>query len=96
MNRLAFSAAAAAFVLSTAASAGVGTLPGATLDAPGSSTVGAPAVGAPLKDIWTDSNGDGLVQKSEVKPDSQLAKRFATRDKNGDGVLSSDEYYLPK
>ena len=57
--------------------------------------LGAPAVGAPLKDIWTDSNGDGLVQKSEVKPDSQLAKRFATRDKNGDGVLSSAEYYLP-
>lgn len=96
MNRLAFSSAAATLLFSTQLLAGVGTLPGASLDAPGSATVGAPAAGAPLKDIWTDSNGDGQVQKAEVKPDSQLYKRFATRDKNGDGVLSGDEYYLPK
>ena len=96
MNRLALFTAVTAALLSTFVQAGVGTLPGASLDAPGSSTVGAPAVGAPLKDIWTDSNGDGMVQKAEVKPDSQLYKRFATRDKNGDGVLSGDEYYLPK
>ncbi|MDM4770272.1 hypothetical protein [Solimonas sp. SE-A11] len=95
MNRLAFSTAAAAFLFSGSLIAGVGTLPGASLDAPGSASVGAPAVGAPLKDIWTDSNGDGLVQKSEVKPGSQLDKRFSRRDTNGDGVLSKDEYYLP-
>ncbi|AXQ30875.1 hypothetical protein D0B54_20275 [Solimonas sp. K1W22B-7] len=96
MNRLAFSTAAAAFLFSTAPFAGVGTLPGSSLDAPGSSTVGAPAVGEPTKAMWTDTNGDGLVQKSEVKPDSQIYKRFATRDHNGDGVLSPDEYYVPK
>ena len=96
MKRLAFGTAAAALLLSTTTWAGVGTLPGSSLDAPGSNTVGAPAVGEPTKAMWTDTNGDGLVQKSEVKPDSQIYKRFATRDKNDDGVLGPDEYYLPK
>lgn len=89
------SAAVAALFACHLASAGVGTLPGASLDAPGSATVGAPAVGESTKAMWTDSNGDGLVQKSEARPGSQLDKRFATRDKNGDGVLGKDEYYLP-
>ncbi|HSW12036.1 MAG TPA: hypothetical protein VLI06_04305 [Solimonas sp.] len=95
MNRLTCGAAAAAYFVCTLSLAGVGTLPGASLDAPGSATVGAPAVGEPTKDMWTDANGDGLVQKSEVKPGSQIDKRFAIRDKNGDGILGKDEYYLP-
>lgn len=89
-------AVAAAFLLLPGlAVAVVGTLPGSSLDAPGSATVGAPSVGEPTSQMWADANGDGIVQKSEVKPGSQLEKRFATRDKNGDGVLGKDEYYLP-
>jgi hypothetical protein len=74
--------------------AGVGTLPGATLDTPGSKTVGAPEGTDPTTSMYVDANGDGLIQRAEVKPGTQLAKRFDTRDKNHDGVLSSDEYYV--
>lgn len=42
-----------------------------------------------------DKNGDGCIDKTEVTPGSQLEKRFATRDANGDGKLCKDEYYTP-
>jgi hypothetical protein len=45
--------------------------------------------------LYTDTNGDGMIQKSEVVPGSQLEKRFDYRDTNHDGVLTKDEYYLP-
>jgi hypothetical protein len=75
------------------ANAGTGTLPGASLDRPGSDTVGAPPGTDPTTSMWTDTNGDGLMQKSEVKPGSQMEKRFSTRDANKDGTLTRDEYY---
>lgn len=46
-----------------------------------------------LSKIWTDSNGDKTIQKEELAPDSQLYKRFATRDANKDGTLTRDEYF---
>lgn len=42
-----------------------------------------------------DKDGDGLVCKNELSPGSQLYSRFATRDSNGDGCLSKDEYWMP-
>ena len=42
-----------------------------------------------------DTNGDGCIEPSEVTPGGQLAKRFATRDTNGDGKLCKDEYFVP-
>ncbi|NGY03412.1 hypothetical protein [Solimonas terrae] len=71
-------------------------LPGHSMDAPGSGTVGAPEATAPADQMWVDKNGDGIIQRDEVTPGSQLAKRFDTRDANHDGQLTSDEYYLPK
>ena len=41
-----------------------------------------------------DKNGDGFLEMSELEPNSQLAKRLATRDANGDGKLSRDEYFF--
>lgn len=76
--------------------AGTGTLPGHTTDKPGSATVGAPPGTAPTSELWTDKNGDGIIQRDEVTPGSQIDKRFKTRDKNNDGQLTSDEYYPPK
>lgn len=43
---------------------------------------------------YTDTNGDGALDRSELKPGSQLERRFATRDKNGDGKLTCDEYFF--
>ena len=83
-------------LLSTAAFAGTGVLPGHSLDAPGAATVGAPPGTAPTSALWNDKNGDGIVQRDEVVPGSQLDKRFATRDANKDGQLTQDEYYPPK
>lgn len=71
-------------------------LPGHSTDTPGSGSVGAPEATTPSAQLWTDKNGDGIIQRDEVTPGSQLAKRFDTRDKNHDGQLTSDEYYLPK
>lgn len=71
-------------------------LPGHTLNTPGSGSVGAPEATAPTSQLWVDKNGDGIIQRDEVAPGSQLEKRFATRDKNHDGQLTQDEYYLPK
>lgn len=45
----------------------------------------------PAKDV----NGDGCIEPSEVTPGGQLAKRFSTRDTNGDGKLCKDEYFVP-
>lgn len=42
-----------------------------------------------------DKDGDGCLDKTEVTPGSQLDKRFATRDTNGDGKLCKDEYFAP-
>lgn len=42
-----------------------------------------------------DKDGDGCLSKSELTPGSQLEKRFATRDANGDGRLCKDEYFFP-
>ncbi|HET8881229.1 MAG TPA: hypothetical protein VFM56_03560 [Solimonas sp.] len=56
----------------------------------------APAAGTPSAPLWTDKNGDGIIQRDEVTPGSQLARRFDTRDRNHDGQLTPDEYYLPK
>jgi len=75
-------------------------LPGADLMAPGSTAVGTPDYGSsvkPASDTATpspDRNGDGYVELSELAPDSQLAKRFATRDHDRDGKLSREEYYF--
>lgn len=84
------------FLLSGQAFAGVGTLPGHNLDRVGDATVGAPGGTPATESFVKDENGDGLIQRSEIKPGSQLDRRFETRDKNRDGVLSPDEYYLPK
>lgn len=46
-----------------------------------------------ISKIWTDTNGDKTIQKEELAPDSQLYKRFATRDANRDGTLTRDEYF---
>lgn len=78
-----------------AAQAGVGTLPGSNLDRPGSSSVGAPMGSESTADMFKDSNGDGVIQRDEVTPGSQLARRFDRRDTNHDGQLTRDEYYLP-
>lgn len=78
-----------------AAHAGVGTLPGSNLDRPGSSSVGAPMGSDSTDNMFKDSNGDGVIQREEVTPGSQLAKRFDRRDVNHDGQLTRDEYYLP-
>ncbi len=82
-----------ALLVSSAAYAGTGTLPGHGLDAPGSGSVGAPPGTSSTSSQWTDTNGDGLMQLSEVTPGSQMAKRFATRDANRDGTLTRDEYF---
>ena len=42
-----------------------------------------------------DKDGDGCLSPAELTPGGQLAKRFATRDTNGDGKLCKDEYYTP-
>lgn len=93
MNKQGWWVAAVLLSVSGAVMAGTGTLPGASLDRPGSGTVGAPPGNATSAEMWTDANGDGLAQLSEVKPGSQMQKRFATRDANKDGTLTRDEYY---
>jgi hypothetical protein len=58
---------------------------------------GAFAPGSPLtvnNTNYTDTNGDGALTPDELPPDSQLAKRFATRDANKDGRLTRDEYFF--
>ncbi len=58
------------------------------------STAAATAASNPvISKIWTDKNADGMIQKEELSPDSQLYKRFATRDANKDGTLTRDEYF---
>jgi len=88
------------FAIATLACAGVAyaatPLPGHSTDAPGTGAVGSPPTTAPASELWTDKNGDGIIQRDEVTPGSQLDKRFATRDKNGDGQLTQDEYYPPR
>lgn len=75
-------------------------LPGADMMAPGSNVVGTPDYGKDVKitgatgAVSPDKNGDGFLEMSELEPDSQLAKRLATRDANGDGKLSRDEYFF--
>ncbi|WP_028006502.1 hypothetical protein [Solimonas flava] len=86
----------ALFAVAGAASAGTGTLPGHSTDAPGSASVGAPGGTAPASELWVDKNGDGIIQRDEVVPGSQLDKRFERRDTNHDGQLTQDEYYPPK
>jgi hypothetical protein len=80
-----------------------GGVPGWDPMAPGSKTVGAPnygksggSSGSSSKPTMSmaDKNGDGFLDKSELDPDSQLYKRFATRDKDGDGKLGPDEYFM--
>ncbi|WP_028079207.1 hypothetical protein [Solimonas soli] len=88
------------FAVATLACAGVASaatpLPGHSTDAPGSGAVGSPDTTAPAGALWTDKNGDGIIQRDEVTPGSQLDKRFNARDKNHDGQLTQDEYYPPK
>lgn len=68
--------------------------------APGSNAVGTPDYGASVKvkgstgPASPDKNGDGFIDSTEIEPGSQLAKRLQTRDANGDGKLSRDEYYF--
>ena len=75
-------------------------LPGADMMAPGSNVVGTPDYGKDVKVLGAaerpspDKNGDGFLDSSELEPGSQLAKRLATRDTNGDGKLSRDEYFF--
>lgn len=62
--------------------------------------VGTPDYGASVKvkgssgPVSLDKNGDGFLDSTEIEPGSQLAKRLQTRDANGDGKLSRDEYYF--
>jgi hypothetical protein len=66
----------------------------------GSQYVGGDVPGEPAKSsgstgaMATDVDGDGCYSKSEVKPDSGLAKRFDARDLNHDGKLCKDEYFV--
>jgi hypothetical protein len=39
-----------------------------------------------------DTNGDGSINRDEVKAQSMVASRFGVMDGDGDGKLSSDEY----
>jgi hypothetical protein len=39
-----------------------------------------------------DTNGDGLISRSEADADGTIGDRFTTLDTNGDGSLSSDEW----
>jgi hypothetical protein len=58
------------------------------------STAAATAASNPvISKIWVDKNADGMIQKEELASDSQLYKRFATRDTNNDGTLTKDEYF---
>ncbi len=67
---------------------------GSAVAADNYTTAGATASGNPvLSKIWTDKNGDGMIQKEELAGDSQLYKRFETRDTNNDGTLTKDEYF---
>jgi hypothetical protein len=43
---------------------------------------------------YEDKNGDGCLEADEIKPGSQMEKRFQTRDKNHDGKLCKDEYFF--
>ncbi len=70
-------------------------LPGADAGGPGSSAVGAPASPQRPKMADVDKNKNGAIELAELPPESQLAKRFSTRDHNGDGSLTPDEYFLP-
>jgi len=65
------------------------TAPAPSTGVPGASAATNPKISA----AWTDKNGDGLIQKDELAPNSQLYKRFDTRDTNHDGTLTRDEYY---
>ena len=91
---------AAALVASTSTYANERPLPGADMMAPGSNVVGTPDYGKDVKVAGAaaaaspDKNGDGFVDASEAEPGSQLAKRLKTRDSNGDGKLSRDEYFF--
>jgi hypothetical protein len=55
----------------------------------------APETTPPAKDLAEDRNHDGVITRDEVKPGTNLAKRFDQRDTNHDGKLSQDEYYMP-
>lgn len=92
---------AAALVASTATLANERPLPGADMMAPGSNVVGTPDYGKDVKVAGAgaataspDKNGDGFVDSTEAEPGTQLAKRLKTRDTNGDGKLSRDEYFF--
>ncbi|MEC9362333.1 MAG: EF-hand domain-containing protein [Sinimarinibacterium flocculans] len=92
--------AAAAAVLSLSAFAQ--NYPGmADQMAPGGEWVGTPNYGASSTAAASkkktcfadfDTDGDGGLSTSELDPNSQLYKRFSTRDANGDGKLTRDEY----
>lgn len=93
----------AALLATFGAHADNGGVPGWDPMAPGSKTVGAPNYGkssisggvSSRPTLSTaDKNGDGFLDKSELDPESQLYKRFATRDKDGDGKLGPDEYFM--
>lgn len=69
--------------------------------APGGEWVGTPNYGATSATTAStkrscfadfDTDGDGGLSPSELDPGSQLYKRLSTRDANGDGKLSRDEY----
>jgi len=75
-------------------------MPSSDRMAPGSAAVGTPDYGPGVKvggaeaTSSPDRNGDGVVELSELEPNSQLAKRFATRDHNRDGKLTREEYFF--
>lgn len=60
------------------------------------SNVAAVTAAKPSSKLWVDKNGDGIIQRDEVVPGSQIENRFATRDANKDGQLTQDEYVAPK
>lgn len=47
------------------------------------------------RDVWVDRNHDNIIQRDEVNPNSNLARRFDARDRNHDGVLTMNEYWMP-
>jgi len=56
---------------------------------------GTPEMTPPAKTLAEDKNHDGVITRDEVKPGTNLAKRFDERDADHDGKLSQDEYFMP-
>mgnify|MGYP001615528598 CR=1 FL=1 len=86
---------AISFIFTVALASGKVLAAGETTSYPASNVAAVTAATASSK-LWVDKNGDGIIQRDEAVPGSQIEKRFATRDANKDGQLTQDEYFAPK